>query len=333
MEQRHLRQFIAVAEQHCFSEAAQQLGVTQPALSRQIQRLEEELGVQLFHRTPRRVELTEAGQVFLDRVRGGLVQLERAVAAARRVGRGEMGHLALGFVSAATYSVLPPILRSFHERYPEVQLDVEELSSDQQVSALDDGRIQFGFLYPPEVTTELEVKPVLREAVVAVLRRGHPLARAPRVHLADLAGEPMLLFRRDLEPALFDTYMRLIAAEGVTPNLMLGPNSLHLTVSLVAAGLGFALAPASVRNLRRSDVVYRAIHPRSPKITLAAAWREDDSSPAREAFLEVVRQVANQTMLVPSAAPANGSGSMKLEDASGMHQACHPAWMVKTTTP
>ena len=149
MEQRHLRQFIAVAEEHCSSSAARRLGVTQPALSRQIRKLEDELGVQLFRRTAIRVELTEAGQLFLEEVRRGLVQLEWATRVARRAGRVKVGRLAVGVVDPMTYSVLPAILREFHRRYPDVKLDLSEMHTGQQMPALREDRLQVGFLRPP----------------------------------------------------------------------------------------------------------------------------------------------------------------------------------------
>ncbi len=131
----------------------------------------------------------------------------------------------------------------------------------------------------------------MAEAVVVALRRGHRLAGDRPVHLRELADEPLLLFRRDLEPTLYDTYLRLCADAGITPRILHAANPLHLIVSLVAAGLGFALLPASVRNLQRPDVVYRPLAPQPPKVEVAAAWRPDDPSPVLRAFLTVMREV------------------------------------------
>lgn len=294
VEQRRLHQFVAVAEELHFSRAAARLGIAQPALSQQIRRLEADLGVSLLSRTKRRVELTEAGRVFLEEARRGLVQLDRAAEAARRAARGEVGRLALGFVGPATYSVLPPIVRAFHARFPDVELDLAEMNSHHQVVALRDGGLHLGFLRPPIVGEGLTVEPILSEAVVVALPRGHRLAGEARVELACLADERLLLFRRDLEPTLFDAYMRLCADVGVTPKLLQGPNPLHLIVGLVAAGLGFAILPASVRNLRRPDIVYRPLHPQPPRVVLAAAWRSDGPAPVLRTFLTVVREVTGR---------------------------------------
>jgi DNA-binding transcriptional LysR family regulator len=290
-EERHLRQFIAVVEELHFTRAAKRLGIAQPALSSQIKRLERRLGVDLFRRTRRRVELTAAGRVFLAEARRSLDQLEWAVEAARRAGRGEVGRLALGFVGPATYSVLPPVLSAFHERYPEVELDVMEMNSGLQLPALLAGRLDLGFLRPPDHATNLWVEPVLREGVIVALPRGHPLAAATRVSASDLAGERLLLFRRELEPTLFDAYVRFFGAVAATPRIDQVANPLHLILALVAAGTGVTLAPASTRNLRRPDVVYRPLTPQPPRLVLAAAWRSDDPSPVLAAFVAVMREV------------------------------------------
>ncbi len=291
MEQRPLRQFIAVAEEHCFSRAAQRLGITQPALSRQIRKLEEQLGVQLFRRTAIRVELTEAGQLFLEEVRRGLMQLEWATHVARRAGSGNVGHLTIGVVDPITYSVLPAIVRAFHEHSPEVKLDLNEMHTGQQMSALREERLHVGFLRPPAGCSDIAIETIMTEAVMVAVPRGHPLAGESRIFLGDLASEPLVLFRREMEPTLFDTYIQLCADAGFAPTIIHAADPTHLVVGLVAAGLGFTLLPASVRNLQRPDVVYRALQPPTPKIALAAAWRADDTSPVLQAFLDVVRDV------------------------------------------
>ena len=312
MEQRQLRRFVAVAEELHFTRAAARLGIPQPALSLQIRQLEQELGIALFHRTKRRVELTEAGQVFLTETRRALAQLDWAARAARRAGQGEVGRLALGFVGPATYSVLPPILRAFHERFPDVELDVDEMNTGRQLPALREGRIQLGFLRPPaaDESNDLVIETVLREAVVVALRRGHPLAGDRVLHLSELVNEPLLIFRRDLEPTLYDSYMRLCADAGITPRVLHAANPMHLIVGLVAAGLGFAILPASVRNLQRPDVIYRTLQPQPPRVEIAAAWRPDDPSPVLRAFLEVMRNVVgHQTQAGRPSAPGGDSPS------------------------
>jgi DNA-binding transcriptional LysR family regulator len=296
MELRQLRQFVALADELHFTRAAARVGISQPALSLQIRQLEDELGVSLFRRTRRRVELTAAGEVLLTEARRMLSQMDWAVGAARRAEHGEVGRLALGFVGPATYSVLPPILRAFHERFPDVELDVDELNTGQQLPAIREGRLQLGFLRPPlpADSAGLVIEPVLQEAVVVALQRGHPLAGDARVRLSDLAEEPLLIVRRDLEPTLYDGYMRLCADAGIMPRVLHEANPLHLIIGLVAAGLGFTLLPASVRKLQRPDVVYRPIDPQPPRVEIAAAWRIDEPSPVLREFLGVMREVVSQ---------------------------------------
>ncbi|MGH2615717.1 MAG: LysR family substrate-binding domain-containing protein, partial [Thermomicrobiales bacterium] len=210
---------------------------------------------------------------------------------ARRAGSGELGRLSIGVVEPMTYSVLPAIVREFHARYPEVQLDLSEMHSGQQAPALRDDRLQLGFLHPPEACTDLAIETIMTEAVMVALPRNHPRAADAKVHLCDLADEPLVIFRRDVEPALFDTYQQLCADAGLTPAVVHAANPMHLIVGLVAAGLGYTLLPASVRNLQRPDIVYRALHPPAPRVALAAVWRAGDTSPALHAFLEVTRHV------------------------------------------
>jgi DNA-binding transcriptional LysR family regulator len=187
------------------------------------------------------------------------------------------------------------MLRAFHARFPDVELDVDELNTGRQLPALREGRLHLGLLRPPAPADSdgLVIEPVLHEAVVVALRRGHPLAGDRVVHLRELADEPLLLFRRDLEPTLYDLYMRLCADAGITPRILHGANPMHLIVSLVAAGLGFALLPASVRNLQRPDIVYRSVEPQPPKVVVAAAWRLDEPSPVLRAFLRVMHEVVS----------------------------------------
>lgn len=296
MELRQLRNFVTLADELHFTRAAARVGISQPALSLNIRQLEEEIGVSLFRRTKRRVELTAAGEVLLTEARRTLSQLDWAAGAARRAEQGEVGRLALGFVGPATYSVLPPILRAFHERFPGVELDVDELNTGQQLPALREGRLQLGFLRPPMPADSdgLVIERILRETVVVALQRGHRLAGESRVRLIDLAEEPLLIFRRDLEPTLYDSYMRLCADAGVVPRVLHEANPLHLIIGLVAAGLGFTLLPTSVRKLQRPDVVYRLVDPQPPKVEVAAAWRIDEPSPILRAFLGVMREVVGQ---------------------------------------
>jgi DNA-binding transcriptional LysR family regulator len=189
MELRHLHYFIAVAEELHFSRAAERLCISQPPLSQQIRDLEEELGVKLFERTKRHVHLTEAGKVFLDRSYLLLAQLEQAIAATQRIGRGEVGQLAIGFVDSAMYTSLPEMLKGFREQFPAVELRLQEMTTAQQIQALYDKQIDVGIVRSAISEPSLSVECLLPESLVLALPENHPLSAQTQVSLSALADE------------------------------------------------------------------------------------------------------------------------------------------------
>jgi DNA-binding transcriptional LysR family regulator len=289
MELRHLRYFIAVAEELHFGRAAERLCIAQPPLSQQIQQLERELGYLLFHRTQRRVELTAAGRLFLDAAREVLADLERAAAAGRRVARGEVGSLGIGFVGTAAYAALPAILSSFRSRYPEVELAMRELVSAKQAQALHERRIDVGLTRPAVQGEGLASELLVREPLIAALPITHPLARSERLPLAALATEPFILFPRHPKPSYADFLFSVCEAAGFVPHVVQQTAEIHTAISLAAAGLGVTLVPASVRSAHRSGVAFCAIEEPPPMTELALTYREGDTSPTLHAFLDVAR--------------------------------------------
>jgi DNA-binding transcriptional LysR family regulator len=293
MELRHLRYFVAVAEELHFSRAAQRVGIAQPPLSQQIKTLEDEVGAPLFYRTKRKVELTAAGQAFLGEARRTLAQAEHALRVARRAARGEVGQLAIGFVSSAVYGRFASVFRIMRSQHAEVALTLHELTSEEQVEAVKGNRLDVGLVRPPVVGAEgLSLRSVSQEPLVAVLPQGHALSRQPHVALKALAKEPFLLVPRHLGPGFYDQIIRLCARAGFTPNVVQEARTAQTIISLVAAGMGVSLVPASLRNLRRTGVVYRPIEPSSATTELAALWRRDDQSPVLRLFLGVLWRVA-----------------------------------------
>ncbi|MCL6516109.1 LysR substrate-binding domain-containing protein [Alicyclobacillus sp.] len=289
MELRHLMYFVAVAEERHFGRAAQRLQMTQPPLSQQIRQLEEELGVTLLQRNARRVELTPAGEVFLDEARKVLAQAERAVELARRAGRGELGRLRVGFVGSATYDVLPAVLRMFRRQRPGVNVVLQELSTPQQEEALLDDRIDVGFVRPPMSSNLIEVTVVHRSPCVLALPANHPLANRPSIGLADLRGVPLVMLARSTWAGLYDTVLGLCRQHGFSPEIQQEAREFQTVIGLVAGGLGVAVVPASARNLHSRDVVYREIGG-LPDMEMGVAWRRKDSSPVLAAFLSVARE-------------------------------------------
>jgi DNA-binding transcriptional LysR family regulator len=293
VELRHLRYFLAVAEELHFGRAAARVRIAQPPLSQQIRQLEGELGVVLFNRTRRRVELTPAGHAFLEEVRHVLAQTEHAVRTAQRASRGEIGQLAIGFVPSADLDVLPRVLRVWNARFPHVELGLHSLLPAEGVEALREGRINVAFLRLPVDDGGLVVETILREPLIAALPRSHAAARNARVRLADLSSDTFFVFSRDIAPGYYDLYVGACRRAGFTPRVV-HPGSMQTNLGLVSAGLGVSLLPASIRNLRRAGVVYRPLAPPVPHVEMAVGYRADERTAVLSAFLKVVHEVARE---------------------------------------
>lgn len=293
MELRHLRYFTAVAEELHFGRAAERLHMAQPPLSQQIKQLEEELGFQLFYRTKRSVKLTAAGERFLGETRLIFARLEQAIAQGRRTSRGELGELSIGFVGSASYSVLPPILQQFRQRCPQVELTLRELTTNVQLEALRENRIDVGFVRPPIQGEGLAQQPILQESLVVALSDGHHLASGSGavgggVAIADLATESFILFPRVLAPGLYDQIITLCQQGGFSPAVVQEAVQMQTIVGLVAAEIGLALVPASLQNLQRVGVVYRPLQAPTPQAEIALVWRQDERSPTVQQFLQMI---------------------------------------------
>lgn len=287
IELRHLRYFAAVAEELHFGRAAERLKISQPPLSMQIRDLEAMIGCQLLHRTQRKVSLTKAGEVFLIEAKQILHRVENAALLAGRAARGELGNLSVGFVSIANYSVLPPLLREFRTRAPQVQLSLVESTTDRLINDLLDGRIDVGFVLAPVEVDLLEYKPLHREALLAAFPANHPLAQSRgMVKIAALADSAFVLFPRPLAPRLHDDIVMYCRNAGFSPNVSQEAVQMQTIVSLISAGLGIGLIPASLEHLKRTGVVYKKLQERSPITEVGLAWRKDNASATLALFLE-----------------------------------------------
>ncbi|SQF94438.1 LysR family transcriptional regulator [Paucimonas lemoignei] len=295
MELRHLRYFIAVAEELHFGRAARVLGISQPPLSQQIQALEQELGARLFERTNRRVALSEAGRLFLDEARLVLAQVDRASDVARRAQLGELGELKIGFTTSAPFtSSIPQAIFAFRQSYPAVHLALQEMNSMAVAAGLEDESIQVGIMRPLALPDSLVVVELLREPLVAIINADHPLAQGSEqgLHLAELAGEPFVFFPRTYGSGLYAQFMELARAAGFSPMITQEAGEVMTIIGLVAAGLGVTVLPASYRRMRIDGVVYRNLL--DPDAT-SAVWlvqRKDQQSPMAKAFVELVTQRA-----------------------------------------
>ncbi len=291
MELRHLRYFVTLAEELHFGRAAKRLHIAQPPLSQQIQQLEAELGFELFLRTKRKVELTTAGEVFLNQVQQILKQLEQAVQLGRQTSRGLRGQIIVGFVSSAAYNVLPAILRTFRASVPDVNLELRELTTDQQLQWLQDGRIDVGFVRPPVEEDCFGWEIIFRESLVVALPKTHALVNQPRVSLRSLAGEPFIFFPRALACGLYDAIISLCLQADFSPVVAQEATQMQTIVSLVAAEMGVAIVPESLQNLQRTGVVYKALQETTPQVALAMVWRRHHTCATVQRFLKTVRQV------------------------------------------
>jgi DNA-binding transcriptional LysR family regulator len=287
MELRHLRYFVAVAEELHFGRAAERLHIQQPPLSRQIQLLEAELGFSLFERSRRRVELTPAGNALLGRVRQVFEALDAAIHDARSASAGESGRLVIGFPSSLAYSGLTELLRAFRTRYPGVELALRELSPGEQIDALKSGALDVGFVRSALDDPALGAELVRRESLMVVLPDDHPLAAQRKIKLEALKHEPFVMFPRLRGPAFFDQLMGLCHAAGFSPHIVQEAPQLDI-ISMVAAGFGISIMPSSMRNFRRPGLSFRAIVG-APKVELSIVWRHQNLSPALHKFLDLVR--------------------------------------------
>lgn len=288
---RLLRQFVAVAEELHFGRAAARLNMAQPPLSQAIKQLESVVGVELLHRSKRFVRLTAAGGVFLRHARDLIAGEQEAVEAARLAAQGVIGQVTIGFVGSVSYDLMPRLLQDFRLRFPNIRVDLRELTSTEQVECLAAGKIDVGIVrLPLSNIADLQVRTIARERFIAVLPQGHRLASAGSLHLADLAGESFMTFPADRIPSLHSKFLFACEEAGFSPRIILEAWQMPSMVSLVATGFGVVLLPSQVRSLAHAGVVYKDLADpfRHLDLDIAVAWHGDDSSAGVHSFLSVL---------------------------------------------
>lgn len=289
IELRHLRYFMAIAEELHFGRAAERLGIAQPPLSQQIKSLEALVGYALFERRPQ-VRLTTAGEAFLEVAGRTLAQVEEGLELTRRAGRGEAGRITVGFAASILTTALPEILRTYREQYPGVELRLRELSSAAQAAALADGSIDVGFVREAVVQgSDVTCEPIFREEFVAVLPPSHPLAGREQLPLTDIAAEPFVHFPRAVAPALFDQIADACGRAGFRPRVVQEAQEWLTILGLVEAGLGVSLVPASFRRLRWGGVQYRPLGPPREFTDVFLCWRTAPLVPAVLPLIGIAR--------------------------------------------
>jgi len=290
MELRHLRYFVAVAEERHFGRAAERLHMAQPPLSQQIRQLEAELGARVFARTTRKVELTPAGELLLARARRILADVDAASVDVQRAERGEVGRLSVGFTGSATYELLPSIATALRAELPDVELELHgEMLTPAQVNALLSGTLDVGLLRPPVHSPDLAVHDIRREPLVVALPADHPLVGDRPVKLTELAGDPFVTYPSHFRSVMHDAAEAACRKAGFTPRVAQEVGETATLVSLVAAGIGVALVPASVQHLRITGAVYRPLAGSTQEVALAVASRVGDPNPVLQRFLGRVR--------------------------------------------
>lgn len=292
IELRLYRYFVTLAETLHFGRAAARLGIAQPPFSQQIQKLEHDLGTLLLRRNNRKVELTPAGMAFLEEARRTLAAAERAERAARLAGEGRSGQLSIGMINSAVYEdTIPTVVLRLSERHPGIDLSLREMTTPQQIRALHAGEIQVGFVRPPIHDTELETLTVHTEPLLLALPAAHPLAGLPAVPLGKLAADPWVMLPSGLGLGFYEQVIDICRKAGFMPETHQVATEIPTMISLIAAGLGVTLVPASITNLRRTGVVYRPIEGQNELVETVAVWTPAHASPLLDRFLEILREV------------------------------------------
>ena len=280
MELRHLRYFVAVAEECHFGRAAERLHMAQPPLSQQIKQLETELGVQLLDRSTRKVELTPAGERYLERAREILTSVDSAGEEVQRVAAGEVGRVAIGFTGSATYELLPTLARALAYDFPELELELRgEMLTPDQEAALQDGTLDVGVLRPPVRNPELRLRVLRKEPLIAALPSAHPLAQQASVRLSDLKTDPFITYPAHHRSVVYEAVFDACQRAGFVPHVAQEVSETSTLAVFVAAGLGVALVPASVRHLSITGTVYLPLAGTTEEVQLAVATRADEASP------------------------------------------------------
>jgi DNA-binding transcriptional LysR family regulator len=290
MDLRHLRYFVAVAEEGNLGRAAARLHISQPPLTRQIQQLESELGVSLFNRTPRGMELTPAGELFLDEARNIRALVDQATERTQRAGQGRLGRLDVAIFGSAILDIIPKILLAFRTRYPDVKVVLHTMTKAEQIEALGQKRITVGFnrlLTPQE---GIETRRVSTERLMLAVPATHVLAQQATVRFADIAAHPLVVFPTGARPSFIDRVHKLCHEAGFEPSISQEVGDAVTGVALVASGFGVCLVPTSATTLRFPGVVYRAVEDTPPgfSVDLSCIYRSGDNSPILAGLLAVI---------------------------------------------
>ena len=290
-ELRHLRYFIAVAEELHFGRAAEKLHMAQPPLSQQIRQLESLLGCELFVRTSRAVRLTEAGSALLERSRRLIARMQDDMEFVRRVGRGEKGKLRVGFVGSAMLTKLPETLHEYRRIFPEVELQLKELFTAAILDGLQQYSIDIGIVRDGDLTPSLESKTILEERLIAILPQRHALAKQARVKVVQLRDEPFVFYPQSAGRTAWERTMRVCEEHGFSPRVVQEAPHWVTIVSLVGAGLGVSIAPDCIRKITTGNVVSRPLADSAVSSLLELVHRPGESSAVVHEFARLTSRL------------------------------------------
>ena len=294
MELRHLRYFVAVADEKNFTRAAARLNIAQPPLSRQIQQLEDELGVVLIEKGSRPLRLTEAGKFFHAHAQELLDKAVDLKAMTQRVGKLDR-KFAIGFVASTLYGLLPEIVRRFRERYQTLDISFHELTTVEQLQALKDGRIDVGFGRLKSEDPAIRRIVLREEPLIVALPVGHRLAQVERpLTLSEVALEPLLVYPKQPRPSFADQVLAIFRDRMVAPHKIIEVRELQIAIGLVGAGQGVAIVPKSLQGMVRTDVVYRALDDRLAVSPIIFSVRQMDRSPELVNMLDVIYEIYDE---------------------------------------
>lgn len=292
LDLQHLQTFLVVAEEMNFSKAAERLHIAQPPLSRQIQRLEKSLNVQLFNRTKPQIQLTVAGRVLVAEAKKIFKQVDLGIQLTQRANRGEIGQLVIGFEGSSLADLVSLAVKTYRQQFPDVNIFVREMPSNEQIQALLSEKIDLGFIVPQQVGDSLIVETILQESLVVAIAQSHPLATQQSIDIQQLASEYFLVGFGDRRCGLDEIVLRICERAGFAPQLMQVTNDVQLMLGFIAADMGVTLLPESIIRFQRDGVVYLPLTPSTEKITLAIAFRSDTPCSALNNFLQVVRETS-----------------------------------------
>jgi DNA-binding transcriptional LysR family regulator len=289
IELRHLRYFVAVAEELHFGRAALRLHLAQPPLSQQIRKLEELLGYALFLRTSRSVALTTAGAAFLHRAQRTLCNVQRDIDETRSIGRGEVGSLHIGFVGSGVLTTLPAIFSAYREAFPGVRIHLHESFTARVVEGLENGTLDVGFLRDGDPSDALDIATIFSESFVAVVPAAHPRAHQKSIAAAALRNEPFVYYPRSAGTRAFERPFSLFDEHGSRPQIVQEASHWLTILRLIGAGFGVTIAPACIREIASAEVACLTLRDTKLVSNIELAWRKEETRPIVEAFLKIAR--------------------------------------------